>query len=244
MGCIVVSKYTTQVRYICEQAAGISEGSVREIIKASWEKIFDFDFPIWDESYKEVLCSKILKHYYTREIGFETVGLWKLKLETKMCEIMPFFNERYISTNYKYSPLFDVDYYRTTKGKDDGVNARNGERSSVNNDSGESSSESKSINKFSDTPQGGLVGVENDNYLTNVTLVNRDGSSEYVRSGSTRDTTSEDGSFSTTKDYVEHIFGKMPGISYGKAIKEYRDNLINIDFEIIDELKDLFMLVW
>ena len=239
-----MSKYTTQVRYICEQESGISDGNVNDIIKGSWRKIFDFDFPIWDESYREVLCTKILKHYYTREIGLETVGLWKLKLDTKMNEIMPYFNERYISTTYKYNPLYDVDYYRTTKGKDDGVNARTGSRDSLNSETGISNGQNEGISKFSDTPQGGLIGIKNDEYLTNATINENKGSNDYRRNGTTKDTTSEDGSFSTTKDYVEHVSGKYPGFSYGKAIKEYRDNLINIDYEIIDELKDLFMLLW
>lgn len=239
-----MSKYTTQVRYICEQESGISNGSVNDIIAGSWRKVFDFDFPIWDESYREVLCTKILKHYYTREIGLETVGLWKLKLDTKMNEIMPYFNERYISTTYKYNPLYDVDYYRTTKGKDDGINARNGSRDSLTSETGLSNGENEGISKFSDTPQGGLIGIKNDEYLTNATINENKGSNDYRRNGTTKDTTSEGGSFSTTKDYVEHVSGKYPGFSYGKAIKEYRDNLINIDYEIIDELKDLFMLLW
>ena len=57
-------------------------------------------------------------------------------------------------------------------------------------------------------------------------------------------TQSETGNFTTTKDYVEHVAGKFPGRSYAKNIREYRDNLINIDVRIIDELSDLFMLVW
>lgn len=239
-----MSKYTTQVRYICEKSAGIIDGNVSEVIKASWDKIFDFDFPIWDENYKEVLCTKILKHYYTREIGFETVGLWKLKLETKMNEIMPYFNERYLSTTYKYNPLFDVDYYKTTTGKDNGVNSRNGQRDNMSAETSNGSGQSKTINKFSDTPQGGLIGIENDEYLTNATINNGSGSNSYSKNGTNKDVTSEAGSFTTTRDYVEHISGKMPGVSYAKAIKEYRDNLINIDYEIIDELKDLFMLLW
>ena len=49
--------------------------------------IFDFDFPIFDEDYKIPLEKKILRHYYLREIGFETLGVWKLKLNDKLNEI-------------------------------------------------------------------------------------------------------------------------------------------------------------
>lgn len=111
-----MSKYTTQVRFICETAAGLSESegqaSVNKIISAAIPSVFDFDFPIFDESYRNVLETKILKHYYTREIGLETVGLWKLKLDTKLNEIMPFYNQLYKSELIDFNPMYDVDLTR------------------------------------------------------------------------------------------------------------------------------------
>lgn len=111
-----MSKYTTQVRFICETAAGLSESegqaSVKQIITAAIPSVFDFDFPIFDESYRTVLETKILKHYYTREIGLETVGLWKLKLDTKLNEIMPFYNQLYKSELIEFNPMYDVDLTR------------------------------------------------------------------------------------------------------------------------------------
>lgn len=114
-----MSKYTTQVRFICETAAGLSESegqtSVKQIIAAAIPSVFDFDFPIFDESYRNVLETKILKHYYTREIGLETVGLWKLKLDTKLNEIMPFYNQLYKSELIEFNPMYDVDLTRDHK---------------------------------------------------------------------------------------------------------------------------------
>lgn len=111
-----MSKYTTQVRFICETAAGLSESegqtSVKQIIAAAIPSVFDFDFPIFDERYRNVLETKILKHYYTREIGLETVGLWKLKLDTKLNEIMPFYNKLYKSELIEFNPMYDVDLTR------------------------------------------------------------------------------------------------------------------------------------
>lgn len=110
-----MSHYTTEVRYICENYAGLTESvdfeSVAEVIEKSRAKIFSFDFPIFDETYRSVLETKILKHYYTREIGFETVGLWKLKLDTKLNEIMPYYNKLYSSELLEFNPLYDVDYH-------------------------------------------------------------------------------------------------------------------------------------
>ena len=108
-----MSKYTTEVRFICEQAAGKTESTgfsdVNDVISAAWSKIFE-NFPIYNESHRAELCTKILRHYYTREICAETVALWKLWLNERMAEIMPYYNQLYESAELKYDPLIDVDY--------------------------------------------------------------------------------------------------------------------------------------
>ena len=77
-----MANFTTEVRSICETLSGLSESkgynSIAEIIENSRSRIFDFDYPIFDEEYRAVLETKILKHYYTREICAETYGRWKL----------------------------------------------------------------------------------------------------------------------------------------------------------------------
>ena len=124
-----MSKYTTEVRYICESEAGLDESAganrVDDIIANSRAKIFDFSYPIYDESYRNVLETKILKHYYTREIGLETVGLWKLKLNTKMNEIMPYYNQLYKSALLEFNPLWTDEYQTLHNRKIDGINERN-----------------------------------------------------------------------------------------------------------------------
>ena len=112
-----MSKYTTEVRYICEYYAGLDKSvggaKVDDVIDKSISGVFDFDFPIFDENYRNVLEKKILKHYYTREIGLETVGLWKLKLNTKLNEIMPYYNKLYNSELLEFNPFYNIN--RTTK---------------------------------------------------------------------------------------------------------------------------------
>ena len=75
-----MSHYTTEVRFICEQYAGEFTSSdystVESVIENSRKKIFDFDFPIYDESYRSVLETKILKRYYTRETGSTIQTFW------------------------------------------------------------------------------------------------------------------------------------------------------------------------
>lgn len=226
-GVLVMSKYTTEVRFICEDAVGLNESvgymSVNEVIAGACEKVFDFDYPIFDESYRRVLEKKILKHYYTREIGEETVGLWKLRLDMKLNEIMPFYNKLYNSELIKIDPMLTSKM--ETKRKTEFVG--NGKSDS------ESNGKSNSTDKYSDTPQGGLTGVIAGNYLTNARVVNDDNENK-GKVVSYND---------STEDYVDSVIGHS-GISESKLLKEFRDTFLNIDVMIISDLEELFMSLW
>lgn len=108
-----MSSYTTEVRYICESYAGEHDSSgyssIDNVIEKAIPKVFDFTFPIFDENYRIPLEKKILKHFYTREICEETVGLWKLRLEETLDEIMPYYNQLYLTQISGINPWYNVD---------------------------------------------------------------------------------------------------------------------------------------
>lgn len=213
-----MSKYTTEVRYICEVYSGLNESvgydKIDDVLNGSWDKVFDFDFPMFDDNYRKALCIKILKHFYTREIGEETVGLWKLRLNTRMNEIMPYYNQLYESETLKINPLYTFNYQKTHKDSggdvrtiaETGTNSESiegtngGTRSTTENSTfnstdsgqdtisgnGEAKNETNITggvtsnktellkDRYSDTPQGGLRGIESDAYLTNARINNND----------------------------------------------------------------------
>lgn len=115
--------YTAELRDICEVEIGNSKRhnyvNVEEIISKAREKIFNFSYPIFDENYRPVLETKILKHYYTQEIGYETYGRWKLALNARLNEIMPYYNKLYQSELLEFNPFYDVDYTKDHAGKSD-----------------------------------------------------------------------------------------------------------------------------
>lgn len=194
-----MSKYTTEVRFICEHYAGLDESAtwtdVDDILEAAYPKIFDVpDIPIFDASYRPGLLKKILLHYYTREIGYETVGLWKMKINQKLREIMPYYNQLYQSTLLEYDPLKNVENQHTHSGNfkqdandhyldyDTGTQRIAGSDTTMlghkeTTNSGTTQTkllangqhEGSQWTTFSDTPQGALDGVENETYLTNAT---------------------------------------------------------------------------
>lgn len=114
-----MSSTTTMVRWYCEYLYNqvIHENpfpekwvkDVNTIIPAVWEKVF-YEFPIWEESYRPTLCQKILRHYYFREIGEETVEFWKLRLQQTLGEIMPYYIQLWETTQVEYEKLWTRNY--------------------------------------------------------------------------------------------------------------------------------------
>lgn len=255
-----MSKYTTEVRFICESKAGLSESTgcdnVDDIISKSWDKIFTSKAVFFDEKYRSVLCQKILKHYYLREIGSETVGIWKLWLNTRLEEIMPFYNQLYKSALIEFNPLYDVDLKRTHNRKIDSSKQDTGTSQSVSsgeiNASGTSSGSSNNTKKdlYSDTPQGAITGLENENYLTNARKVTDTGSTSNENSSTgtnkttVNDDTSNTGTANSLEDYVENVIGKQGSESYSSMLLKFRETFLNIDMQVIEEFSDLFMGLW
>lgn len=262
-----MAKYTTEVRSICETNAGslVQEGaSVDEIIEASKASIFNFDFPVFEETYRGIIETKILKHYYTREIGLETVGLWKLKLNTALNEIMPYYNQLYESTLLQFNPFYDVDYTRKHTGTattDDTI-SRTETKTNTKTDQGTQSAtntnvvDGTTVDKFSDTPQGSidLMDVSANAYLTNLRKVDNDTTTtdngSLTHSSTVADTGSNTVAGTNGRDFAEafteEIKGKMGTQSYAKLLKEFRETFLNIDELLVNDekIQRLFMKLW
>lgn len=238
-----MSKYTTEVRYICESIAGVTtdEGfsmtgfntytdasDIKGIIASAVTGIFNSDWPIFDEAYRVPLEKKIIEHYYFREIGFETIGMWKYYLNRTLNEVMPYFNQLYESALLSFDPFNDVDYTVTHEGEKEG--GKSGGRSN------EQYYVDKVKNKISDTPQGTIENLENDTYLTQASIQDSNGNA------TNSETNSEE--YSDTDSYTRTVVGKMNGMNYSELLEKFRKTFLNIDMMVIDSLGDLFMKVW
>lgn len=236
-----MSKYTTQVRFICESSAKLTESSgfndIEDILDKSWSKIFS-DFPIFDEQYRPELCKKILRYYYTREICCETVGRWKLFLSNKMKNIMPYYNQLYNSELLRIQPLVSVDKSVTHEGS--GSETKTTNRHGSNTSSSRTDGSTNTWSYYSDTPQGGIKGLESNDYLTNATNnVGTDGTSTSLNGSNTDN---ETGTGNRSDSYVDKVLGYDGNQS--EMLLKFRETFLNIDMMIIDELKDLFFTLW
>ena len=165
---------------------------------------------------KDRLARKIVDHYYMRELGQETIGLWKHYVKVTMQELMEEYLPLIYSSAIKYDPLVNVDFTETF------------ERSANTDNSGNANSSGLGVS--SDTPQG---------------RINKKDILAGSYASSTSATESETNSNSSTdevENYTKRVRGNS-GVSATaqKMVEQYRDNIRAIDREIIEKLEPLFM---
>ena len=125
------------------------------------------DAGIWS---KDRLARKIVDHYYMRESGLETIGLFKQRAKILMEELMEEYLPLIYSASIEYDPLVNVDVTTTI--------------SRQVNDSGNSSG----LTIVSDTPQGQInkADILAGNYASNTQGGESSNSSQTIESSSSR----------------------------------------------------------
>lgn len=277
-----MSKYTTQLRRIIEQLTYDNKDlSISERISLACPKMFNFYYPIWLEDYRPTLERKILMHYFNKEIGFETVGLWKLYLEERLNLIMPYYNELYKTTIKEYDWASDTNIKETFVGnkklkenanlnitgneKSDSTSNINDTVNSSITGGGTSTTEAtknnNSKNLDSDLPQANYANLDYGTKLTeneNTSTVNEQNTTNQNSTEERTNTTnaSQNNIVEKTQNnindlesitddiYTRERKGASGQHPISDLIIKYRKTLINIDNLIIDELKDLFMMIY
>lgn len=192
-----MSKYTTEVRYICETTAGLTDSvgfnSVDAVLDECVDKIFDFDYPIFDETYRRPLNKKILRNFYTREICAESVGLWKLYLQQRLNEIMPYYNKLYETDISKLNPYYNVDL-TTTREKTGNKDGTTSDNNTINT--------SKQGHEYAYGQENkNKNGTDRDDY-TNTLKRKNDGSDTITKQMTG---TNKDKEVTTGKDHLKHL---------------------------------------
>lgn len=218
-----MAKYTIQIKSIIESLGSnktMALSTLDEQIEKARPKIFDFEYPFYDPSSKADFERWILESILMDEINYETYGLWHLKLRTFMKTNMPYYNKLYESAKLITNPLKNHHLERTTEGSENGTSNANGTSNYIG------------WNMYADTPQGGINGLENSNYLTNATKDLNDSTSESTNTSS---------STSKGKETVDGF----SGIDENTLLLKYRQTIININEQFINDFKSkLTLKLW
>lgn len=182
---------------------------------------------------RDRLQKKIEDHYRFRQIGFETVGRFKHYLKCKMQEIMPYYVQVYeFDAKFRNieDPLESYNLVETFQQETQGTGRVTGSNSA------ETTGTADNLTKFSDTPQGTIENL--DTHITNATQVT--GTDTGTSSTNSEQESQDTGTTSHTLTRKGNI-GVQP---LGGEVLNIRSAFINIDMQIIDELKDLFLQVY
>ena len=226
---------------------------LREIVE-SGVNIWDFEYPtFYTGADKTAFEKKVIDHYYFRQIGQETVGRWLHYFRSRIREIMPYYVQLYGTVKIMEelpSPFDNVDvtetYSEERTGTTTGTSSTTNTGTSTGKDEKTATHTEEHARKFSNTPQGSISNL--DSYLTEANVETADdGDTETVNSSANTSATSEGTASGTQTERVEHTYTKKgnQGVNtYAHDMLEYRETLINIDMQIINELKDLFLMVY
>ena len=207
-----MSKYTITIKDIVNNYNLLDNTkSIDEKLDTARSYIFDFNYPVIDDTTKRRIEIAILKHYYYREIAFETIGMFKIKLNDRLNLIMSRYNALYQKQDLSLSPY--INSYLKEQGNNNGLTNTN-----VTNEDWQTTS---------DTPSGILEDLKEGRYSSMAVY-----------------TDNNDNTNSNTASNYRREVESLNGITYAEAFRNYFDNIISIDEELVNEFSDLFMVIW
>ena len=187
-------------------------------------KLFDFNYNFYDEQHKQEFEEKFINYYMFNEIGFETVKRFKHYLKEKLNRIAPYYEQLY-KTELRCLEgdidfMLNKDLHETINVKD-----KNTSKSKTN-------ATSKTLNKESYLDNGNASLDLTEGNLTGVNSSDGNGTTESDMSGENEQLT----------ELISK--GNIGVTSSAELLKQWRQVLINIDEMIIEECRDLFMMIY
>ena len=193
---------------------------------------------------KDRLASKIVDHYFMREIGFETPALFRHYVKITMKEIMEEYAPLLYSASIAYDPLVNVDFTETYHHDDNGKITSNENITTNGTSNSTSRNNGSGLTVNSDTPQGQIskTAILNGSYASSTSATESDNTITDTSSTNGNTTGSQSSTTTDTRDYQKRVKGNS-GVSATaqRMIQQYRDNIRALDSEIIERLNSLFM---
>lgn len=180
---------------------------------------------------KDKLAKRIVDFYYMREIGLETVTLFRHYAKIRMNEIMEQKLPLIYSNSIEYDPLKNMDYTEElTREAQNKGNASSNSNSNLNNNDFTFNSDLTQGELLLDEVKSGRYGSSASNSEAN---------------SNSSDNTNTNSESSGNEHTVNHVTGNRGVLDTpAKMIGFYRDNIITINKDIIHELSDIFMKLW
>ena len=200
--------------------------------------LFPKGFPFYTDSEEMRLnfIQKFYDEYMFREIGFETVERFKRSLLGKLNKIMPYYTQLYHteleSKNINF--MLNKDLLETFEREVSGSSEVNS--NSTTNANGTNTANSNDI--MYDTPNTRI------DDMTKYPTQGNQGENTATSTSNGTSTSNQTGENTQTEKTTLISKGNIGITSSAQLLKEWREVIINIDELILNDLEDLFMLLF
>ena len=214
----------------------------------------NYEFYVDDEQARKSFEDKFIKHYYYREIGFETPFMFTHKLETHLLINMPYWKQLYETEleakniNFMLNKDLRETFTREIDTENETSGTNSTQQTSTNVSSLNQEGTSTNTHKESSIRDGVSASSLLDGYLTGTSSDN--GNNSTTGSSNSSDKLTSEGTLSQSENgkTVEKTDllsqGNIGITSSAQLLKEWRDVLINMDKIIIESCNDLFIKIY
>lgn len=221
---------------------------LRDLVAAGVD-IWDFDYPSYYKGeQKTAFEKKVLDHFWTRQIGQETVGRFLLYFRRTVREIMPYYIQRYESVDLMKDPeIRPLDNYNMIEEYEQETSDTGTASNETTGSSSGTGLEKKTLAE-SITPEGNLNWALNPENPETITLDYASNVQQEINDNKASETSESSGSTSSSnKGSSSHKLTRRGNIgvtTYAQLLEGYRETFLNIDMEIINELDSCFLGVY
>ncbi len=220
---------------------------IKDLYSTARETIFNFNYPLSSYVNKEQFEKMILNKFLMRRIGFETVTAFRIALDVKLNEIMPLYNKMFDALE-NWDLFNDGERIsengldnRTSNNINNTTNTNSGNTNSNTQNTLENTSNTNSTNKrkYSNTPQGLLNNLEDNNYVTDYTIDENVSSDKSNSSGNSKNLTE------TNNKTEINIKNDTTDINnYNKTITRTPADKIKLYTELQQNVNNIYTLIF
>ena len=207
-----MSKYTLELRYMYEDENF---------------KLFDFPYNLYDNDLKPWFEEKFYQHFMFYEIGFDTIGMFKQRLMSKLNDIFPYYKQLY-ETEIRTK---GIDFMLNKDLKESYVR----ELTSNSNSNQESNVTSNSLS---------TAGQLTPSLIANSQKIDKFMDSAQKDNATSNSTSSGESNGNSREEYTLTSQGNIGITSSAELLTKWRETLLNIDLMIFEECNDLFMQIF
>ena len=207
-----MSKYTLELRYLYEDENF---------------KLFDFPYNLYNNDLKPWFEEKFYQHFMFYEIGFDTIGMFKQRLMSKLNDIFPYYKQLY-ETEIRSK---GIDFMLNKDLKESYVR----ELTSNSNSNQESNVTSNSLS---------TAGQLTPSLIANSQKIDKFMDTAQKDNSSSNSTSSGESNGNSREEYTLTSQGNIGITSSAELLTKWRETLLNIDLMIFEECNDLFMQIF